>query len=198
MCRDALVNQKMISANDPYYLNELTILENETSSLESSHSVKDINYSDFLAAAMLKRVHISEEKLVLAFHKLDTHRLGYIDVNELRASLLGELGTGGDNGEEGGAESNELRQIDNMLSQLDVNRDGRIEYDEFLTFWNALVKAVRNESSNMLAVARFQKSVTSVVNQLKFVKSLQQKTVMRKKSRELLEATESMSMDQAI
>lgn len=88
----------------------------------------EINYSDFLAAAMLKRITINEEKLELAFESLDLDGSGFIDIAELRNSL-------------GADQSDEL--IDDVLKELDSNHDGKVDYREFLKYWKSLERAER-------------------------------------------------------
>lgn len=64
----------------------------------------EINYSDFLAAAMLKRISIDEDRLLLAFETLDAEGSGFVDITALRESL-------------GTDQSEEL--IGDMLKELD-------------------------------------------------------------------------------
>ena len=102
----------------------------------------EINYSEFLAAAMLKRIIINEERLQLAFEKLDGDGCGYVDVKALRLSL-------------GTEKSAEL--LEDMISELDTNKDGRIDYSEFLTYWRSLER-----TEKLTPLQRFAMSVKKV------------------------------------
>ena len=102
----------------------------------------EINYSEFLAAAMLKRVNIDEERLELAFETLDTEGTGYVDVAALRQSL-------------GAEQSDEL--LEGMIAELDTNHDGKIDYNEFLTYWKSLERAEK-----LTPLQRFAMSVKKV------------------------------------
>jgi calcium-dependent protein kinase len=46
-----------------------------------------INYIEFLAAAMCKRIAIDDERLVLAFETLDVESKGYLDADAIRRAM---------------------------------------------------------------------------------------------------------------
>jgi Ca2+-binding EF-hand superfamily protein len=46
-----------------------------------------INYIEFLAAAMCKRITIDEERLVLAFETLDVESKGFLDADAIRRAM---------------------------------------------------------------------------------------------------------------
>jgi Ca2+-binding EF-hand superfamily protein len=98
----------------------------------------EINYSDFLAAAMLKRVSINEDRLELAFETLDADGTGFVDVAALRTSL-------------GTEQSDEL--LDGVLSELDSNHDGKIDYSEFLNYWRSVERVEKHTPLQRFAVS---------------------------------------------
>jgi calcium-dependent protein kinase len=109
---------------------------------EAGLADSDINYSEFLAAAMLKRININEERLELAFETLDSEGSGFVDVSALRTSL-------------GTEQSVEL--LDDLLAELDTNNDGKIDYKEFLAYWKSLERAEK-----LTPLQRFAMSVKKV------------------------------------
>jgi calcium-dependent protein kinase len=110
----------------------------------------ELNYSDFLAAAMLKRVNIDEDRLVMAFETLDSEGTGFVDVEALRSSL--------------GAEQSD-HILEDMIAELDSNNDGKIDYKEFLAYWKSIERAEK-----LTPLQRFAMSVKKVkaVNAFKF------------------------------
>lgn len=109
---------------------------------EAGLAGSEINYSEFLAAAMLKRININEERLHLAFETLDAEGTGFVDVEALRSSL-------------GTEQSEEL--LEGMIAELDTNKDGKIDYKEFLNYWKSLERAEK-----LTPLQRFAVSVKKV------------------------------------
>ena len=87
---------------------------------------EELNYNEFIAAAMCKRISIDEERLHLAFETIDTSHTGYITKQNV-IDLLGQ-----DCKEE---------LIEEMFHDLDLRGDNRVDYREFLIFWrNIMIK----------------------------------------------------------
>merc|ERR1711879_511707 len=85
-----------------------------------------IDYSEFLAATMDKRKHITENICWRAFKTLDTDGNGMIDRDELSKPL------GSD--ELGDVVKNKLteQEVDSIMKECDLNGDGKIDFDEFM------------------------------------------------------------------
>ena len=96
---------------------------------------EEINYNEFIAAAMCKRVTIDEEKLVIAFEAMDTACTGYLT----RESI-----------ENGVGQMMSPAEIDAMMDEVDANKDGKIDYAEFLVFWRKLYVDTRVQTPNTL------------------------------------------------
>mmetsp|Transcript_19800 Transcript_19800/g.28472 ORF Transcript_19800/g.28472 Transcript_19800/m.28472 type:complete len:659 (-) Transcript_19800:13-1989(-) len=77
----------------------------------------EINYNEFVAAAMCRRITIDEEKLMLAFETLDVDNTGYLTADTIKKAL-------GDHMTE--------EEIQEMVTQIDLNGDGQIDYQEFI------------------------------------------------------------------
>ena len=88
------------------------------------NSDMEINYNDFVAAAMVKRISIDEERLHLAFEKLDMDNTGYLDYDSIKKAV----GAGIDDAE-----------IHEMLTSIDEDGDGKIDYKEFMHFWKKMM-----------------------------------------------------------
>lgn len=78
-----------------------------------------IDYSEFIVATMSQKKNLSEEKLTAAFKLFDTDGNGTISPTELKDVLSSS-----------GQISDEA--IEEILKQADENKDGEIEYDEFV------------------------------------------------------------------
>jgi len=76
-----------------------------------------INYTEFLAAAMETQGTIEEYRLAEAFDMMDSDDTGYISREDLR-KLLGE--------------HTDEAYIDQLISEADFKKDGKISYEEFL------------------------------------------------------------------
>lgn len=112
----------------------------------------EINYNEFIAAAMCRRIEIDEERLMLAFETLDSNGSGYLDADCIRRALGGEW-------------SND--EIENMMIEADFDGDGRIDYMEFMKFWRNL-----NLTQNLTPIQRFSKAVRRVTRSLSLIKAM--------------------------
>jgi calcium-dependent protein kinase len=88
-----------------------------------SRENKDISYSDFLAAALIKRVCIEESQLLMAFALLDQENAGYLSFEAVR-NAIGNYMT-----------EDEVKE---MINALDKDGDGRIDYQEFILHWRKI------------------------------------------------------------
>ncbi|GLT34999.1 hypothetical protein SLA2020_094840 [Shorea laevis] len=78
-----------------------------------------IDYNEFITATMHRHRLEKEENLYTAFQYFDTDGSGFITREELRQAL-NQYGMGDD------------ATIDEILDDVDTNKDGRINYDEFV------------------------------------------------------------------
>ncbi|PSR90130.1 Calcium-dependent protein kinase [Actinidia chinensis var. chinensis] len=78
-----------------------------------------IDYDEFITATMHLNRMDREEHLYTAFQYLDKDHSGYITIEELQQALR-EFGM------------NDERDIKEIISEVDADNDGRIDYDEFV------------------------------------------------------------------
>ncbi len=89
------------------------------SSIDTDKNGK-IDYTEFLAACLEKKVFLKEEKLYEAFSMLDTNHNGKISKEELMSVLK--------------LEPQNDKYISELIKKADKNKDGVIDYKEFLEF----------------------------------------------------------------
>lgn len=80
-----------------------------------------IRYTEFLAATIEAHGAINEERLAEAFDRLDSDDSGYISTKNLREMFGGEL---------------LASDIDVIIDEADITKDGQISYAEFLALWD--------------------------------------------------------------
>merc|ERR1712048_447807 len=91
-----------------------------------------VDYSEFMAATMDKRKYITEDVCWRAFKTFDVDGSGTIDKEELM-KLLG-IDT----------VSNVMqveyteKEVDQIMTEVDLNHDGKIDFDEFLAMMRKL------------------------------------------------------------
>lgn len=83
-----------------------------------------VNYEEFIAANIQICRLDSEENIRLAFEALDADHNGYITRDEIVNALKHQ-------------NNHTEEEIDNIVAEVDLNGDGRIDYPEFL----AMIKA---------------------------------------------------------
>jgi len=93
-----------------------------------------IDYSEFMAATMDKRKYISEDVCWRAFKAFDIDGSGTIDKHEL-IRLLG-LDTVNDVVQVNPSED----EVDVIMKEVDLNGDGKIDFDEFMTMMKKIDK----------------------------------------------------------
>merc|ERR1719183_649774 len=133
-----------------------------------TNSDEEIHYSDFLAAMLTTRINLHEDLLKRAFKKFDTDRSGFITIDNLR-EVLGDHCKG--------------QQVTEMLAQVDLDRDGRISYAEFVSYLkqhpeeadavgavghviDSVLEAKATRSGTPKIMRKFARSVTSVSGSL--------------------------------
>jgi len=76
----------------------------------------NVEFTEFIAAMLDHRKYDSdEEKIRMAFDSLDADKSGFIERNEL-ANVLG---------------SHNLELVDYIIGLVDINKDGKISFEEF-------------------------------------------------------------------
>jgi calcium-dependent protein kinase len=88
-------------------------------SMDTDHD-DEIAYSEFLAAVMQDRIRLHEDVLRKTFMRFDVDDSGYISAGDLH-TLLGSTFEGKD--------------VEELISEADVNHDGYVSYDEFLQYF---------------------------------------------------------------
>jgi len=89
------------------------------SCLDTDHD-DEIEYSEFLAAALLGRVQVHEDLLRKTFSRFDTHETGMITAEDLR-SVLGEHFDGA--------------EMEELIREADTSGNGCVDYEEFLDYF---------------------------------------------------------------
>ena len=104
-------------------LKKLGIKENEISSYFNSIDTDKngkIDYTEFLAATIEKKVFLKEERLYEAFSAFDLDNDGKITKEEILSVLK--------------LEPNKDTFVKDLIKNADTNKDGVIDYKEFLEF----------------------------------------------------------------
>ncbi len=100
----------------------------------------EINYNEFVAAAMVQRIAIDEERLHLAFETLDIDGTGYLDYEGIKRAV---------------GQGMPDEEVTAMLTQIDEDGDGKIDYKEFMHFWrNMMVQTRVNPVQKLQSAAK--------------------------------------------
>jgi hypothetical protein len=75
-----------------------------------------INYTEWIAATLEAHGQIEEDRIAEAFDRLDVDNTGFITKHDLREILGASVSS---------------RDIDSIIRASDINKDGKISYDEF-------------------------------------------------------------------
>eukprot|EP00980_Cylindrotheca_fusiformis_P002965 scaffold683_cov124-Cylindrotheca_fusiformis.AAC.34 len=94
-----------------------------------------IRYTEFLAATIEARGAISEERLAEAFDRLDSDDSGYISAENL-GEILGQ--------------DFPADEINSIIREADITKDGRISYAEFLSLWETKNEKTRDSHLKLL------------------------------------------------
>jgi len=89
------------------------------SSLDTDND-EEIEYNEFLAAALLARVHVHEDLLRRTFRRFDKDDTGIITAQDLR-SVLGDHFDGA--------------EMEELIHEADASGDGKVNYDAFLDYF---------------------------------------------------------------
>ncbi|CAD5196067.1 unnamed protein product [Musa acuminata subsp. malaccensis] len=84
-----------------------------------------LDYGEFVAVSIHLRKIGNDEHLHKAFSYFDQNKSGYIEIEELRDSLVDDLGT------------NHEEVINAIIHDVDTDKDGRISYEEFTAMMKA-------------------------------------------------------------
>ena len=85
--------------------------------IDVDHNGK-IDYSEFIAATLQKANYFKSDRLLEAFMNFDKDKSGKISKDELIVALK--------------AEKSQEKEIENFIKAVDKNKDGKIDYNEFL------------------------------------------------------------------
>lgn len=113
--------------------------------------VRSINNSCFFFFALLAfgwQVNLTKQdvnRYVKWFHTMDTEKAGFVTVNELRKHLQSASGPAPSGSDQLHALSDE--EIHDLLSELDIHSNGRLELGEFLQLMSALKTGAICQSS---------------------------------------------------
>merc|ERR1712216_495110 len=91
-----------------------------------------LDYSEFVAVFMDKAKHLREESCMNAFRRFDLDGNGTIERSE-----LGKLLRSGQLDDEIDADPEDMEEL---FNELDTNRDGKIDFDEFMVVLNSIGK----------------------------------------------------------
>eukprot|EP01066_Platyproteum_vivax_P010453 Platyproteum_vivax@DN4675_c0_g1_i1.p1 len=108
--------EEFASVVQKYFEVPIEEIEQIFNQLDSSGD-QQVYYNDFLAAVLTNRLQQHEHLLRLTFQKMDVDNSGVISADNLR-QVLGNQYQGA--------------EIEEIISQIDTNQNGTIEYDEFL------------------------------------------------------------------
>lgn len=97
-------------------LNTNLDLEELFSSIDTDKS-GSINYKEFIAATMDKKIYLKNERLYEAFKNFDKDGSGKISVKEISSVIH--------------ADHEDFGNIEKVVSKYDLNGDGEIDYEEF-------------------------------------------------------------------
>ena len=76
-----------------------------------------INYTEFLAATIDKKIYLKQEKLFEAFKSFDKDNSGKISVKEIGTII--------------NAQNEDYELLEEEIKKFDLNGDGEIDYSEF-------------------------------------------------------------------
>lgn len=82
---------------------------------------QEIEYTEFLAAALQGRVKVHQDLLSKTFARFDNSSTGYISVSDLK-TVLGE--------------KFEDTEIEELIKEADTDHDGNINYEEFVRYFS--------------------------------------------------------------
>jgi calcium-dependent protein kinase len=84
-----------------------------------------INYTEFIASTIDTKIYLKEEKLYEAFKTFDKDGSGKISLDEVKQILK--------------VQNDDTKAIEDMVKSFDIDNDGEINYNEFLTMMGGQV-----------------------------------------------------------
>ncbi|CAE7767142.1 CPK2 [Symbiodinium sp. CCMP2456] len=106
-----------------------------------------IDYTEFMAATLDKRQFVAEEACWRAFKTFDQDGSGHIDKEELMKLL------GGDNQVSDVMQIKYTKQeVDAIMKEVDLNGDGKIDFDEFLTMMRRMPADDKKKSGPSIGI----------------------------------------------
>jgi hypothetical protein len=121
------------------------------------HADVQVNFIDFIAAAMCKRIEIDEDRILAAFHMLDFSGTGLLDNDGIRKVL--------------GADASD-ENVDQIMKELDINNNGQIDYNDFSVYWRKLQVEKRVKT-----LGKFRQTVKKITTALNVVSAFKSSTV---------------------
>lgn len=85
-----------------------------------------INYTEFIASTIDQKIYLKEEKLYEAFKTFDKDNSGKISIDEVKQILR--------------IQNDDAKAVEEMIKSFDINNDGEIDYNEFLTMMGGQMK----------------------------------------------------------
>jgi len=127
--RGTITHQEMKQVLEDTYHIDCDEAEALFRSLDTNND-NEIDYSEFLAAALQARVKVHEDMLRKTFHRFDQDECGRITDVDLR-EVLGSHFEGMD--------------VTELIREVDTTGDGKINYDEFLAYFHKSDHPVEQE-----------------------------------------------------
>ena len=112
-------------------LKQVLHLEDDNALFSSSDTFQDIDYDDFITAAMKQSLYLEDAHLMAAFASFDLDGNGVLDREEIASLLEGYDG-----------ERATQKMIDDILDEVDRDGNGTIEYDEFVLYMKGRVREI--------------------------------------------------------
>lgn len=109
-----------------------------------------IRYTEFLASTIEAHGAISEQRLAEAFDRIDADDSGYISKENLRELLGTEL---------------PQEEIDSIIEEADLTKDGKISYSEFLALWEDQHEQMREDLIGEVQNLVSERSVVSELSE---------------------------------
>lgn len=110
----------------------------------------EINYSEFIAAAMCKRIEIDDERIMVAFEAVDEEGTGYLNGEAIKRIM--------------GSDASDV-EIKCVMDEIDSDGDGKIDYAEFCKYWKKLQLSLTPKKRVIAAVSNVKRSM-KVIAQL--------------------------------
>jgi len=137
--RGTITHQQMKQVLEESFHVDCNEAETLFHSLDTNHD-NEIDYSEFLAAALQARVKVHEPALRRTFQRFDRDETGRITAADLR-QVLGAAFEGVD--------------VAELIREADTTGDGKVDYDEFLEFFHKTERDTdASEASDMSCTSR--------------------------------------------